>query len=254
MNTSNRRRDIFAYAVGFIAIVFCIWVATTLRRNDESPAPIPPISPTIFPTQETQIPVPSITDVVSATLEPSPTTSIPPTAVPLPIREDFSTGYSDLWTVVGNPVITGDVLTSRPGESITFLIGNTGWKNYVVSLKANLLTGADPWPSLFIGVRVIDLNNMIGLDCTYFNECTWVVIRKGGQDRLPITDNMVTSEGLTITVQDNVITAQSSYNTIAYRMSLVIPKEYEEVFTAGGFMLRMTSAGEVDYIQIDPLP
>ncbi len=142
------------------------------------------------------------------------------------------------------------VLTTDPGATATMLIGNTAWTDYVVSLRAGFPRNDN---SLLIGVRAKDPNNMIGLECNGII-CSWIIVKDGGRDNLPATSEMhlgilsLTVEGNTFTVVSDISSNQP--NT----MSLVLPPKYQGLFQGGGVLLQVTSAMEVDFIEIDPLP
>jgi outer membrane biosynthesis protein TonB len=188
------------------------------------------------------------------------TPEVLPTAIPLPIREDFSEKYSDLWWVSGNPIISeniafGDysgVLTTNQHETATLLIGNESWSDYVVSTRVRMPRTDN---HLLIGVRVKDLNNMLALDCAY-STCSWVIFYEGEPENLSNTLSSMYFDPLTLTVEGDKITAFGRYRNFSrtYTMSFFIPPKYEGSFDGGGVMIQMTSVMEIDYIEINPLP
>jgi DNA-binding CsgD family transcriptional regulator len=257
--------------IAFVAISGCFlfYVLTSIpplsgifhpqNLNEQTPEVIQTISPetpilTIANTTETS--------ASSPTIEPSftATPTIPPTSVPLPIREDFSQQYSDLWWVLGDPILTesiplvpySGVLTTRESESATLLIGNTAWTNYVVSFRAasNGLTS-----NILIGVRVIDLNNMIALDCNIAgNHCTWVIIYKGNRDVLPTESKMMLFYDFILTVEGDTFRAIGKWpDSTESRMSIVLPSQYQGKFSGGGVLIQIKDVG-VDYVEINSLP
>ena len=184
------------------------------------------------------------------------TSGIPPTAVPLPIREDFKGQYSDLWWISGNPLIVDNVwsgydgvATTEKDQYATMSIGNTAWKNYVVTFRAYRLVDIS---QLEVGVRVGDLNNMVEIECVPIN-CHWVIISDGERDQIPgdqaVTDNVT----YTFTVQDNSFILLAKSVAPDVRMSLVLPPKYKDKFQSGGVLFRFKDV-EFDFIEINPLP
>jgi hypothetical protein len=218
---------------------------------------------------QTQIPEASATSTrnptATSTETLTPTPVITPTPMPLPIKEDFSEQYSDLWWVIGDPILTesiaggqfSGVLTNRGGEMSTLLVGNTAWTDYVIYIRANLWTSGYPPPTILIGVRVIDLNNMIALDC-YDNmpSCDWVIIYEGVEDRIKVGQQMIMNYGLRIVVQGDTVSAlvQNVPSSGEQRMSIILPAKYKDKFQGGGVLLQTTSFIEVDYVEIESLP
>lgn len=215
----------------------------------------------IVPTNTSIIP---LSDTPEPTLAPEPTLTytpeIPPTAVPFPVREDFSKKYSDLWWVSGNPFVSENiqfgnfsgVLTTYENETATLMIGNTAWSDYVVSLSTHmpLITN-----HMLIGVRAKDLNNMIALDCRYDRLCQWVIVYQGVWETLP-TNKVMYITLLTITAEGDTFTAVGRHpgNASVDTLSFVLPPKYDGMFQGGGVVLQITSAMEIDYVDINPLP
>ncbi len=164
--------------------------------------------------------------------------------------------------MIGNPIITENiqfgresfsgVLTAEMGDTATLSIGNTAWTDYLVSLRVDM-----PFRDnhLRVGVRVMDINNMIALDCepsAYL--CTWIVVYNGEEDKLP-TETQLYMDALTISAQGDTFTAVGNYPGFpSTKMSLILPPKYKGKFSGGGVLLRITSALEIDFIQIDPFP
>jgi hypothetical protein len=190
----------------------------------------------------------------------TPTSGIPPTAVPLPINEDFSKEYSDLWQYFGNPLVTekiengqfSGVLTTGWGEVAQLWIGNTAWTNYIVSLTAGFGNGYDH--HLLIGFRVADLRNMIALDCNRIRHCAWVIIQDGEREELPTRQEMY-FQPLTISVEGDTFIAIGEHTYYEpKRMSFILPPKYQGKFLGGGVLLEIRSTMEVDFISIHPFP
>lgn len=261
-----------------IACVGLAWLARDrllpifMAEPDSTPTFTPSFAPTNASTDTPRAALPtetllgSPTPVDTSTPEPSPTLEetaaleIPPTAVSLPIREDFSQQYSDLWTVIGNPLVTENiefgsfsgVLTTGFDDTAKLLIGNTAWTDYLVSVQVSM-----PFRESYfiIGVRVIDINNMIALECSSYGQiCNWAILYQGEREQLP-TDRQMGMLPLTITVQGDTFTALGGgLGTSTTTMSFVLPPKYKGKFPGGGVILQIISNLEVDYIQIDPLP
>jgi hypothetical protein len=214
-------------------------------------------------TSESSVTSLSPTSAPSATTPPtvSPTSGVPPTAVPLPIKEDFSKNYSDLWTVIGNPLVTekgplgyySGVLTAKLYDPSSMFIGNTAWSDYVISIRAYdvVIIGYE----LTIGIRVKDRNNMIALECTSPG-CSWSVIDEGKHETLLTNQDAWMSKNFTLTVRGDTFLGVGdppSSSIEPSTTSLILPPKYEGKFQGGGIYLRFQNT-EIDYIQIDPLP
>jgi hypothetical protein len=233
--------------------------ALTITPPTSLPTQTPPSSPT---PAVTSMPATSATPEDSQTPEETATSENPPTAIPLPIKEDFSHQYSELWRVIGNPFITENVqfadsrfsgvLTTDMGDTATLWIGNTAWTDYLVSLRVSI-----PFRDchLRIGLRVKDINNMVALDCgSRYSECSWIIIENGQEDRLP-TETQLYKDPLTITVQGDTFTAVGNFPDYpSQTMSLILPPKYKGKFNGGGVLLQITSSLTIDFIQIDPFP
>ena len=230
----------------------------------DAPTNTPPIS---LPTETPPVsstPADTFTPEASQTPEETATSTIPPMPLTSRIREDFSHPYSELWWVSGEPLVTesimgglySGVLTTQEGQTATLLIGNTAWTNYAVSFAAKIWNQTSEGTHLFIGLRVIDLNNMIGLDCESAYLCTWVVIYQGEWDKLPTTEVFYTEQPVTITVDGDTFTAKG-FDQYGYKpetAAFVLPPKYKGKFNGGGVMIQLTSVVEIDYVEIDPLP
>jgi hypothetical protein len=206
-------------------------------------------------------PADTSTPEASHTPEETATPEITPTALSLPIREDFSQQYGDLWRVIGEPFITENiefgnssysgVLTVDMAETAILWIGNTAWTDYVVSVRANM-PFRDTY--LLIGVRVKDINNMVAIECDHNFICSWVVVYQGVKDTLP-TGSQIYMEPITITAQGDTFTAVGYYPSLdSVTAKLVLPPKYQGKFSGGGVLLQLTSTLAIDYIQIDPYP
>jgi len=213
----------------------------------------------VLPTQTVFL-LPSNTPEPTFTLEPTLTFTpeVPPTAVPLPIREDFSRQYSDLWTVTGNPFLSEStanfnfkgVLTTNEDERASLRIGNTAWTDYLVELREVAI-----WMNkdLIIGVRVKDLNNMVGLECT--GSCRWFVIYNGIREEIGKRDSIYMADKFTLSAQGDTFTAvghTNDPNMDDFQMLLVLPPKYQGKFPGGGVLLEILGV-EIDYIAIYPI-
>ena len=255
-----------------VSVVICVALLAGAGILWRAFAPTP-TQPSITPsfssllvTESTSTTMPLSTPQLPAspTLSPTPeftfTPNNPPTAVPLPIREDFSKQYSKLWWVMGDPVITesvpyqyySGVLTTRPSETATLLIGNTAWTDYFVSLRA---AGGGSRSHILVGVRAIDLNNMVALDCDIGQQCTWIIIYHGERDTLPTQKTMFMRDNFVLTVEGDTFTAVGKFpDSTETRMSVVLPPKYQNLFTGGGVLIQITDGIGVDFVEINPLP
>jgi hypothetical protein len=194
------------------------------------------------------------------------TPTVQPTALPLPITEDFSQQYSDLWRVIGNPIIIertqnsygaySGVLTSGDSGLATLMIGNSAWTDLIVNLASSCWNcPVAEIGKIVIGVRVEDMNNMVALVCTGFYDCTWTIFEDGVEKKTPAYAFMAITENLTITVQGNSFTAiGESQSRGRVTNSMILEPQYQGKFTNGGVLLQVSPEREVDFIQIYPLP
>jgi hypothetical protein len=190
---------------------------------------------------------PSIPSTLAATFtSPPPTdTSTPeatPTAVPLPIRENFDQQYSDVWIPIGNPIIANGFLVNSEGQWSGIWTGNQAWKDYVVTFR----TRYDG--ELIIGLRAQDPNYMIQLRCGGWN-CKWVI--ETHQEEIEVGYmTQIVDQGVQITVKGDTFTSSDNYGRT---MHLIIPPKYKGMFDSGGVFINL-EIPELDYIQIDALP
>jgi len=216
-----------------------------------------PIQPT-EPAKTATFTSPPPTDTLTST------PAVLPTAVPLPIREDFSKAYSELWQIMGDPFVAEaapgnyadyrgyrGILTAKADETTSIQIGNTAWTDYVVSLREAPTNFS--YDKFAIGIHVIDLNNMIIFECD--SRCDWVVIYKGERDVLLPDQEMFLSEYFILTVQGDtfVATGDPIQGFSKTTSSLILPPRYKGIFTGGGVYLQMTNI-QLDYIEIQPFP
>lgn len=249
-----------------LGIIVGLWFVFFRPQSQPPATPTQNIEPSATH-NETISPTATIESTSTPEIELTPT--IPPTAVPLPIREDFSKQYSDLWYVSGDPLVTENVqggnlnysgvLTTGSSNTATLLIGNTAWHDYVVSLGAYYYSlgwtnGLEP--IVLIGVRVQDLNNMIGLECKFNNACVWIVIHDGLQDRLPSGAELVIDRLITITVQGDTFTAVAQKYAYAEdeTLSFVLPPKYKGKYDGGGVLLKLKDRVQVNFFEINVLP
>ena len=187
----------------------------TTQPGQQSPSQIPVLGSGTASLVASATSVPDQTTTEPSTALPLTETLIPtisPTAVPLPIKEDFSKKYSNLWWVSGDPLVTdhvwsqySGVLTTEKGSTAIMMIGNTAWTDYLVSLRA-YTQGSN---QSTIGVRVNDPNNMIILECIGYY-CQWVIIYQGQRDVLPGWQTMIFDVNLDITVKGDTFAADAT--------------------------------------------
>lgn len=263
----------FLAILGLLGCLFVMGASWIIWQTiNQQPPPIPSSTSTSGPQVPTTTPQPSPTSQPTTTPESSPTPEellpevsptpqVSPTPLSLPIREDFSEKYGDLWLESGNPIVVESipfgrykgVLTTDEGQTAKLFIGNTAWTDYIVTLTMRMPRIDN---HLLIGVRVKDPNNMIALDCTNGYICAWVVRSDGVWDRTP-TEKWMVYDTFTITVQGDKFIAVASCMTCnpqSHEMSYILPPKYEGKFPGGGVLIEITSIMEVDYIEIHEFP
>lgn len=208
-------------------------------------------------TQSLNSPQPTRTSELSLTPEATFTPGIPPTPVPLPIRENFSKQYSDLWRVSGEPFLSaGDtmnydgVLTVKFDETGSIWIENSGWTDYIVLTSISSRAGD---PVFTLGVRVKDLNNMVAFKCDF--SCSWIVVKDGITDELLTSQSMDTEGEFKISAEGDSFIATGTFGrgNQTYTSALTLPPKYQGIFPSGGVLLEIVNGTEVDHIEIQPL-
>jgi hypothetical protein len=197
---------------------------------------------------------------ITATLTSAPPTdtSVPtvsPTAIPLPIIEDFKKPMSKLWQITGDPILTttntsmdyDGVLTTSKGQYASIAIGNTAWSDYVIHIRAFNEVG-----NIFLGFRVKDLNNMLAIECEAWN-CNWVVIENGAKEIISETRDIWFYDDFTLNVVNENLNGVSHYGGgLPDRFPfLVLPPKYQGKFLNGGIYIRFMDV-EIDDIKIFP--
>jgi hypothetical protein len=256
------------YVLGVFACLACLGVIAWLGRDRILAVTQPTMTLEPKPVQNTATPNPSVsaaTNTTHPTGSPlnsptptlSPTSAIPPTAVPWP-KENFSQSPSDLWRISGDPIITSGntygfdgVLTTKAEETVTLTVGNTAWTDYFVKTRADEVPGTLFETHMIIGVRVVDINNMVQITCKY-DQCSWIIVYGG--EYFPISGyrNISTREPFTLTAQGDTFTlvGQGPGETTTYQFT--IPPKYVEGLSGGGVMLDISNM-EVDFIEVQPL-
>jgi hypothetical protein len=272
-NQPRNRWWVAGLVVLCLGCLFLAWRITIWARANLGPEPtavptntrrpVPSFTPFVSPTrQPTQTPAETSTPEHTETPENTATLEIPPTAVLLPIIEDFSKEWRPEWRVIGNPYVTesvhtrdgfafSGVLTTGLGETATLWIGNTAWTDYTIAFAGTL---AGQGTALTIGLRVEDLNNMVAISCRPFTACHWVIIDDGIREDLPGETTFWTTSVI-INVEGDTYTAAGSHPGFqTMNMRLVLPPKYEGKFKSGGVMFQITSNLEIDNIEIHQFP
>ena len=225
---------------------------------EEIPVVEPPeVTPTITPTITLE-PTITHTPTITSTPTETPTMTITPTYVPLPIIENFDSDISGEWWTLGDPIITDSyrlvrskgLLTTYEDVELSMMIGNVSWDNYVI--KSLYEYGGSYEKHYILGIRAIDLENMITFECKFPSyQCSWNVIEDGVKTTLVPPHNVVIDTGFTIIVNGNQFTfSEPKFNTSS---SLVLPDSLRDKFSSGGVYLNIKNV-VVDHLHIQELP
>jgi DNA-binding CsgD family transcriptional regulator len=206
----------------------------------------------------TQSPIQTVEPAITATFTslPPTDTSIPtvaPTAVPLPIIEHFNEPMKKVWEVTGDPILTTSntglgydgVLTTLKEHFASIAVRNIASSDYIIHIRVYHEIG-----SVFLGFRVKDLNNMLGIECESWN-CNWVVIEGGVKEIISEARDIYMETEFTLTVEGENFNGITSYGSgfDERHPFLVLPPKYEGKFLNGGIYIRFKDV-EIDYIEI----
>ena len=260
-NHPRTRLLLFTSALICIACLGLAWLVggRLLARFTATLVSTPTFALAKAPTNTPQISIPtgtmsgSSTPSDTLTPEASTTSGVSPTAVPMPIIENFNKPWSDVWQATGDPILTiakfgppfDGVLTTVPGHSATMAVGNIAWADYIIHIRGYIGSG-----QFFFGFRVKDLNNMLGIDCDGFF-CNWVAIRNGAKEVLSKVEDIDFVPEFTINVDGENFngSTKASYSRPAL---LILPPKYQGQFLNGGVYFRFRDV-EIDYIEILPV-
>lgn len=264
----RRGPDRTALIIGLL-LTACVCVGALWFGGDRILAAISPdptaistnTAPGLTSTSASILPSRTPTPEVSPTSENTATPEITPTPIPLPIREDFNNPISPLWIQSGSPIfVTSErgqydgVFTTREEMTASLTVGNTAWRDYIISLSA-MGTPGDPL-YIEISIRMEDINNRIILFCDNRfggdRNCSWVVVHEGIRNVVQELQYLNLEDTLTLSVHGNTFTANTSYEGGTERTSqLILPLDYEGMFDGGGVMVEIKDS-EVDFIEIQP--
>jgi hypothetical protein len=217
----------------------------------------PPMTFTQTNTSQTPLPTETLpsspTPSNTSTPQSSPTVEVFPTAIPMPIIENFNKPWNDSWQATGDPILTtakfgapfDGVLTTVPGHFATMAVGNRAWTDYIIHIRGYIGDG-----QFFFGFRVKDLNNMLGIDCDSF-ACNWVAIRNGTKEVLHKVEDIDFVPEFTLNVEGESFNG-STKDFYARPALLTLPPQYQGQFLNGGVYFRFRDV-EIDYIEILPV-
>jgi hypothetical protein len=255
------RNSRLALVLGFLLFGVCAAGVVFIWRevsNIFSPASTP--TSEVTSTQSLTTPQPTRTSENSPTPELSLTANvtftpgIPPTAVPLPIIENFIEPISDVWQTTGDPYTASaitdttynGVLVSQKDTYATLQVGNTAWTDYVIHIKSRPLQG-----EMILGFRVKDPNNMLAIHCFNYT-CNWEVYKDGILEVLRPADGSF--EDLTLSIKGNNFTGKTRIGIGIQdeETFITLPGQYQGQFDSGGVYIKFKNM-EIDLIEIQSL-
>jgi DNA-binding CsgD family transcriptional regulator len=206
--------------------------------------------PSVAPTS-TLTAVPSSTPTITQTPAPSQTpteTPVPSPTLTILMRDTFDDGLDQWQVLTGDPLIVNGELTGKEGQTSWLATGDPNWRNIKVEILTTPTGCAAYYDTpIFIAVRFVDMNNMLGFK---YDSCTFIWYEKvnGRWSIIPNTQAKASGEQQTI----DIIANGDQYS--AYTQGMQINSFYDNKFKSGRVAVLIGEGMTIDEITIYQLP